>query len=222
MLASERMRENVRKGVTRRDKEKIQHRDIGNKMLQKATKELIPTMQKKVEEIAIKVEELIGDDVGLLAPQIELIIGNRSINDLASATQSRSYTAEELMIGLELYRQVIAMINTKVLYPPSIYTFCSFMNISSTTYKSYLTDPDKAEAMRMIDDYIAGVQFTSAQMGKLKEISTIFGLKATHGWYEAQAPVQIKGEVKLDIDEIRSTIKEINKGKAIDVDYEEK
>ena len=94
------------------------------------------------------------------------------------------------------------------------------MNISSTTYKNYLTDPDKAEAMRMIDDYIAGVQFTSAQMGKLKEISTIFGLKATHGWYEAQAPVQIKGEVKLDIDEIRSTIKEINKGKAIDVEYD--
>ena len=58
-------------------------------------------------------------------------------------------------------------------------------------------------------------------MGKLKEISTIFGLKATHGWYEAQAPVQIKGEVKLDIDEIRNTIKEIKRGKSIDAEYEE-
>lgn len=221
MLTPDEMRENVKKGVTKRDKKKIQHRDISNRMLQQASKDLIPTMQKKVEEIAKKVEELIGDDIGLLAPQIELIIGNRSIKDLASAITPRTYTPEELMIGLELYRQVIAHINTKVLYPPSIYTFCSFMNISSTTYKNYLTDPDKAEAMRMIDDYIAGVQFTSAQMGKLKEISTIFGLKATHGWYEAQAPVQIKGEVKLDIDEIRSTIKEINKGKAIDVEYEE-
>lgn len=221
MITSDRAKEVVKETNIKKDKKKIQHRDIGNRMLQQASKDLIPTMQKKVEEIANKVEELIGDDIGLLAPQIELIIGNRSIKDLASVTTPRTYTPEELMIGLELYRQVIAHINTKVLYPPSIYTFCSFMNISSTTYKNYLTDPDKAEAMRMIDDYIAGVQFTSAQMGKLKEVSTIFGLKATHGWYEAQAPVQIKGEVKLDIDEIRSTIKEINKGKAIDVEYED-
>lgn len=221
MPTAEKMRENVKKGVAKRDKEKVQHRDIGNRMLQQASRDLIPTMQKKVEEIANKVEELIGDDVGLLAPQIELIIGNRSIVDIASVTNPRMYTAEELMIGLEMYRQVIAHINTKVLYPPSIYTFCSFMNMSSSQYKSYLTDPDKAEAMRMIDDYIAGVQFTSAQMGKLKEISTIFGLKAVHGWYEAQAPVQIKSEVKLDINEIRNTIKEINKGKVIDAEYEE-
>ena len=221
MITSDEIKASVKKANVTRDKKKIQHRDIGNRMLQQASKDLIPTMQKKVEEIAEEVEKLIGDDVGLLAPQIELIIGNRSVKDLASATMPRAYTSEELMIGLEMYRQVIAHINTKVLYPPSIYTFCSFMNISSTTYKNYLTDPDKAEVMRMIDDYIAGVQFTSAQMGKLKEISTIFGLKATHGWYEAQAPVQIKGEVKLDIDEIRSTIKEINKGKAIDVEYEE-
>ena len=160
MLTADKMRESVKKSVARRDKEKVQHREIGNKMLQQASKELVPTMQKRVEEIANKVEELIGDDIGLLAPQIELIIGNRSLVDIASVTNPRMYTAEELMIGLEMYRQVIALINTKTLYPPSIYTFCSFMNMSSGQYKRYLTDPDKAEAMRMIDDYIAGVQFT--------------------------------------------------------------
>ncbi len=203
------------------DEKKIQRREIANKMLEKASKDLIPTMQKKMEEISLKIEEAIGDDIGLLAPQIELIIANRSLNDIAVGSVQKSYTAEELMIGLEMYRQVIAKINTKTPYPPSIFTFCSFMNMSSNTYNNYRTDPDKAEVIQMIDDYIAGIQFTSAQMGRLKEITTIFGLKSLHGWYEAQAPVQIKGEVKLDIDEIQKTIKEINKGKAIDVEYEE-
>ena len=204
------------------DRKKVQRREIGNKMLKEAQKDLIPLMKKKVEEIAIKIEETIGSENGLIAPQIELILGNRSLNDLASASIQRSYTPEELLIGLEMYRQVIAMINTKIIYPPSIYTFCSFMNMSSTTYKNYKLDPDRVEVMQMIDDYIAGIQLTSAQMGKLKEITTIFGLKSIHGFYEAQAPVQIKQEIKLDIDEIQKTVRELNKGKPIDVEFEEK
>ena len=48
----------------------------------------------------------------------------------------------------------------------------------------------------MIDDYIAGIQFTSAQLGKIKEVITIFGLKSIHGLYEAQAPVQVKNNDK--------------------------
>ena len=177
----------------KQDKEKIQHRELAKKMLDEASKDLIPTMRKKVEEI----------------------------NDIVVSSLQRQYTPEELMIGLELYRQIIAKINEKMTYPPSVYTFCSFMNMSSTTYKNYKTDPDKAEVMQMIDDYIAGTQLTSAQLGKLKEITTIFGLKSIHGFYEAQAPVVIKQDIKVDIDEIQSQIKELNKGKAIDVDYEE-
>lgn len=205
----------------KQDKEKIQHRELAKKMLDEASKDLIPTMRKKVEEISRKIEELVGKEEGLIATQIELIIANRSLNDIVVSSLQRQYTPEELMIGLELYRQIIAKINEKMTYPPSVYTFCSFMNMSSTTYKNYKTDPDKAEVMQMIDDYIAGTQLTSAQLGKLKEITTIFGLKSIHGFYEAQAPVVIKQDIKVDIDEIQSQIKELNKGKAIDVDYEE-
>lgn len=205
----------------RNDKNKVKHREIASKMLEHSKKELIPTMQRKVKEISQKIEELVGKDEGLITTQIELIIANRSITDIASISNPRMYTAEELMIGLELYRQVIAKINEKFTYPPSVYTFCSFMNMSSNQYKSYKSDPDKSEVMQMIDDYIAGVQFTSAQMGKLREVTTIFGLKSIHGFYEAPAPITVKKEIKVDIDEIQNQIKALNKGKAIDVDFEE-
>lgn len=206
----------------RKDKKIVQHREIANKMLAKASKDLIPTMRKKVEMISKKVEQLVGKDEGLIATQIELIIANRSLNDIASSSMQRVYTSEELMIGLELYRQVIAKINEKFTYPPSVFTFCSFMNMSTITYKNYKVDPDRAEVIQMIEDYIAGIQLTSAQLGKLREVTTIFGLKSVHGFYEAQAPTTIKGEIKIDIDEIQKQVKELNREKAIDVEYEEK
>ena len=208
--------------IENKDKEKMQHRELASKMISKASKDLIPSMKRKVEEVSERIEDLVGKDEGLIATQIELIIGNRSLNEVAVSSLQRNFTPEELMIGLELYRQIIAKINEHFTYPPSKYTFCSFMGMASTTYNRYMSDPDKSEVMQMIEDYIAGIQFTSAQLGKLKEITTIFGLKAMHGFYEAQAPVVVKGEVKVDIDEIQSQIRALNKGKAIDVEYEEK
>lgn len=205
--------------VKKVDQNKVKNRELAKKMLNEASKDLIPTMKKKVEEISKNIEKLVGKEEGLIATQIELIIANRSLNDVMTSTIQRQYTPEELMIGLELYRQVIAKINEKITYPPSVYTFCSFMNMSSTTYKGYKTDPDRAEVMQMIDDYIAGTQFTSAQLGKLKEITTIFGLKSVHGFYEAQAPIVVKQDIKVDIDEIQNQIKELSKGKVIDVEY---
>ena len=218
-------RKNIDKGVKetkiKRDKNKVLHRELANTMFEEAKKELIPLMQNKVNEIAKKIEELVGKDKGLITTQIELIIGNRSLYEIASGTIQKSFTPEELMIGLEMYRQVIAKVNEKVVYPPSIFTFCSFIGITSTTYNNYKSDPDRAEVIQMIEDYISGIQFTSAQIGKIKEITTIFGMKAIHGFYENPAPVIIKNDIKLDIDEIQSQLKALNKGKAIEVEYEE-
>lgn len=218
-------RKNIDKGVKetkiKRDKNKVLHRELANTMFEEAKKELIPLMQNKVNEIAEKMEELVGKDKGLITTQIELIIGNRSLYEIASGTIQKSFTPEELMIGLEMYRQVIAKVNEKVVYPPSIFTFCSFIGITSTTYNNYKSDPDRAEVIQMIEDYISGIQFTSAQIGKIKEITTIFGMKAIHGFYENPAPVIIKNDIKLDIDEIQSQLKALNKGKAIEVEYEE-
>ena len=190
-------------------------------MMEQSKKELIPYIQNKVKEISEKIQEVLKKDNGLITTQIELLIGNRNISELASGGISKSFSSEELMIALEMYRQVIAKINEKIIYPPSIFTFCSFIGISTVTYNSYKSDPDRAEVIQMIEDYIAGIQFTSSQIGKLKEITTIYGMKAIHGYYENPTPITIKNDITLDIDEIQNQIKALNKGRAIDVEYEE-
>ena len=194
---------------------------IADKVFNATQKELIPNMQSKLKEIAKKVSELDDNDNGLIATQIELILGERAWSDICTIN-SKTYTPEEIMIGLELYRQAIALINEKIVYPPNIYTYCSFMGISTATYNSYRVDPERAEAIKMVDDYIAGIQFTSAQLGKIKEVITIFGLKSIHGLYEAQAPLQVKSIDKTDIDEIRDQLKLLKKVGVVDAKYEEK
>lgn len=221
MNRSEQAKENAKKIKIKKDKDIVKHREIANKMLEHSKKDLIPTMQKKLKEVSQKIEDLVGKDEGLIATQIELIISNRSLNDIACSITNKSFTPEELIIGLELYRQVIAKINEKIAYPPSVFTFCSFMNMSTATYKNYKTDPDRSEAIQMIDDYIAGVKLTSAQLGKIKEVTTIFELKSVHGFYEAQAPVVVKQNIKLDINEIQNQVKALNNEKIVDADYEE-
>lgn len=203
------------------DSKKVLNREIANRMMEQSKKELIPYMQNKVKEISEKIQEVLKKDNGLITTQIELLIGNRNISELASGGISKSFSSEELMIALEMYRQVIAKINEKIIYPPSIFTFCSFIGISTVTYNSYKSDPDRAEVIQMIEDYIAGIQFTSSQIGKLKEITTIYGMKAIHGYYENPTPITIKNDITLDIDEIQNQIKALNKGRAIDVEYEE-
>lgn len=205
----------------RKDKNIKSREEISKKVFEETKKDLIPNMQKKLSDISEKVSNIIDKDNGLVATQIELILGERSWADICTIN-NKSFTASELLIGLELYRQAIAIINEKVTYPPSIYTFCSFMGISTATYTSYRADSERAEAIKMIDDYIAGIQFTSAQLGKIKEVITIFGLKSIHGLYEAQAPVQVKSNDKTDIDEIRDQIKLLKKTGIIEAKYEEK
>ena len=205
----------------RKDKNIKSREEISKKVFEETKKDLIPNMQKKLSDVSEKVSNIIDKDNGLVATQIELILGERSWADICTIN-NKSFTASELLIGLELYRQAIAIINEKITYPPSIYTFCSFMGISTATYISYRADSERAEAIKMIDDYIAGIQFTSAQLGKIKEVITIFGLKSIHGLYEAQAPVQVKSNDKTDIDEIRDQIKLLKKTGIIEAKYEEK
>lgn len=203
------------------DSKKVIKREIANKMMEQTKKELIPYIQHKVNEISKKIDEVLKKDNGLITTQIELLIGNRSINEIASCSVNKNFTTEELLIGLEMYRKVIAKINERVVYPPSIFTYCSFLGITTTTYNNYKNDPDRAEVIQMVEDYISGIQFTSAQTGKIKEITTIYGMKAIHGYYENPTPITIKNDITLDIDEIQKQVKALNKGKAIDVEYEE-
>ena len=62
---------------------------------------------------------------------------------------------------------------------------------------------------------------TSAQIGQLEKITSIFVSKAQHGLVEATTPIVIEHKKEQNIDAIKKRIAEIN-GEVFEASYEEK
>lgn len=127
------------------------------------------------------------------------------------------YTAEQLQIVFDYYREALIQVNRKFKYPPSKENFCAFAGISTSTYNQYLmsSDEDKQEVMLMIDDYIRENMLTSAQVGETREITTMFRGKTAHGLVEAQAPITIEHRTETDMSKISAMIQQLKKGKSL-------
>lgn len=203
---------------------KVKNQQIVQAIQEQAKENLLPTIANKCEEVSKYIEEKLkgySEAKGLTTTEIFNVIANRSIADIATIT-NKGYTPQELAIAFNYYVQMMTEINKYTAMPPSKSTFCLMLGISLVTYNNYLQDPERSEVMNMVETYITGVKLTSAQLGETKEISTIFDLKAQHGFVEVQAPTTIIHEKKIDVEDIRSQLAELRRGKAQDAEYEEK
>ena len=208
------------KDEEKRNKKNVQHQELVKEIQESTKKTLLSNIYIKAEEVSKELEKVLDDTSGLTSAQIFNLITNRCVSPVDIITK-KTYTAEELAIAFQLYKEMIAKINEKVTFPPNKLTFCQLLGISSATYNNYKEDPEKADVMQIIDDYILGNILTSAQVGQLEKITSIFAAKAQHGLVEATTPVVIKHEKEMDIETIKKKMSEIKRN-AIEVDYEEK
>lgn len=192
------------------------------KKVQEETKELLlPSIRNKMNEVAEVIQEKVSNNNGLTISQILPLITKRSTSDIATI-QNKSYTPYELGEALNIYMEMVAGINTICKFPPSKGSFCALLGISRKTYDNYMCDPEKIDIMGIIDDYITTSVLTSAQLGELREISSMFTLKSQHGFVEASAPVVIEHKKETNIDEIQNQLSALKRDKVIDADWEEK
>lgn len=131
--------------------------------------------------------------------------------------QPAKYTAEQLQIIFDYYREALVKINRKVKYPPSKENFCAFAGMSTATYNQYLisSDEDKQEIMLMIDDYIRENMLTSAQLRDIDNVTTMFRGKTAHGMVEAVAPIVVKHHSETDMSKINAMIEQLKQGKSL-------
>lgn len=203
-----------------RDKEEMKKQEIAKK-IQKETKDiLLPTVKNKMEQVSRLISDKLSNNNGLTASQILPLITRRSTSDIATI-QNKSYTSYELGEALNVYMDMIAKINQVCKFPPSKGTFCALLGISRKTYDNYMVDPEKVDIMGIIDDYITTSVLTSAQLGELREISSMFTLKTQHGFIEAQAPMVIEHKKTTDIEAINAQLEALKGNKIIEAEYEE-
>lgn len=127
------------------------------------------------------------------------------------------YSVDQLKIVFDYYREALITINKRYKYPPSKENFCAFAGMSTSTYNKYLTLPNEEmqELMIMIDDYIRENMLTSAQIGEIKEITTMFRGKTAHGMVEASSPIVVEHRSETDMLQINKMIEAVKAGKSL-------
>lgn len=192
------------------------------KKVQEETKDLLlPTLKEKSKELTNYIVELLNKkgEENVNNIQIMSLIAQRSMIEIANAGNI-TYTPQEIMIGFNLYLDMINKINEIKKYPPTVESFSIFMGISRSTYNNWLVDPNKKDVMDYIHSYLLGVLSTGGLTGEVKEISAMYQQKVM-GKIEAQQPIVVKHEKVTDIDEIQRQLKDLKGKKIIDAEFEE-
>lgn len=205
-----------------REKKKIEQEKMINKIKEETKEQLLPTLKKKTNELTNYIVELLKNkgEEKVNNIQIMSLIAQRSMLEIANVCNV-SYTTQEIMIGFNLYLEMINKINEIKKFPPTVESFCLFMGISRTTYNNWLVDADKRTVMDYIHSYLLGVLATGGLMGEVREISAMY-LQKTMGKVEAQQPIVVKHEKVTDVDDINRQLEALKKDNIIEASWEEK
>ena len=178
-------------------------------MIQEYKDNLKNELEQRLNDLSEKIQE---KNKNLTRLQIDAYLRHRGANG-----NSPLYSPEELAILLDYYQEMIIKVNEKAYYLPTKKQFCSFCGISSTQYNNWIRseDPERAEIMQKIDDYITDTMLTSAQNKEIDNVTTIFRGKTEHNMVEAQAPIIIEHKKEADLEDILSQVNALKSGKSL-------
>lgn len=182
-----------------------------NQIMEEYKKNLEEHMEARLEALSIEISS--KEEVqGLSSIEINELL--RPHNLIGS---NPKYSADQLKIIFDYYRDALITINKKYKYPPSKENFCAFAGMSTVTYNKYLQSPNEEmqELMLMIDDYIRENMLTSAQIGETREITTMFRGKTAHGMVEASSPIVVEHRSETDMSQINKMIEAVKAGKSL-------
>lgn len=184
---------------------------LDNAINQKRT-EIEDKLMKYVDENKIKRYNKDGDEyeVPNTNPLLIQKYFFQSINPLVNVEPL--YSAEKLGIVWQLYEEMIGKISAKIgIIVPNLSSFCSFAGIRLSTFKRYkqLPDEDMRIVVEKIEDGCYDSNITLAQMGYIKERSTVYRMKSEQERVEKEMPtVHIHNE-KVDLDEINKRLNQL-------------
>lgn len=203
------MKKSMDERIEKQDKDIKELRKLETELIEKEYKEgLKDHLEQQLFDLRYKITHM-DKETHLALVEIDRIIRGKTL------VGTNLYSAEELAILFDYYREFISEINKVTRYVPSKKNFCAFAKMSSRTYDSYLINGDsqRIDVMQMIDDYITDISLTLAQNREIDNVTTIYRSKAEHGMVEATAPIVIRHETDVNIEEIKEQVKALKAGK---------
>lgn len=204
-----------------KDKKEVEKQQLMKQIQEESKGKLLPTLKKKTEEATNYIVELLNKKGEEKVSEIQImsIIAQRSMLDVVNSGNI-TYTPQEIMIGFNLYLEMINKINDIKKFPPTVESFALFMGISRSTYNNWLVDPNKKDAMDYIHSYLLGVLSVGGLTGEVREISAMYQQKVM-GKVEQQQPITVKHEVTVDEDDIRKQLDALKRENIIEAEYYE-
>ena len=140
-----------------------------------------------------------------------LVINNYFFKPITPITsQEPVYNAETLGIIFDYYCELIANVNDKIGYfPSSLTSFCKLAGITLNTLRNYRSSQDynMRVVAEKIYDQVGDDNLSMAQLGIVKDRSTIFKMKSQNEMVEKQQPnININITEKPDMDRIAERI----------------
>ena len=214
-------RNGVKTYIRNKDKKEMEKQKLIEQIKEETKDKLLPTLKEKTKEATKYIVDLLRDkgEDKVNNIQIMSIIAQRSLVDIVNAGNI-TFTPQEIMIGFNLYLEMINKINEIKKFPPTVESFAIFMGISRTTYNNWLVDPNKKDVMDYIHSYLLGMLATSALTGEVREISAMYQQKVM-GKIEATAPIVVEHKKTENVDEIQAQLKALKQNKIIEAEYEE-
>lgn len=151
---------------------------------------VIDWMDAKCIKVSEKLDEFFASDEARgrlhsinVYPIITRIL---SVNNDFNNIKNRAFSEqEEVQFCFGRYQDIMAKINLKVVFVPSIENFCMFMGWTADMYKQMLKDsPSHIQAvMSMVEDYLIECQLSAGQRGFIANSLTKFRaqLAGEHG-----------------------------------------
>ena len=205
-----------------REKELQAKERLVQKIQDETKEQLLPALQQKANELTDYIVNLLNEkgEETVNNTQILSLIARKSLNEIAMNTYQISYTPQEIMIGFNLYLDMINKINDIKKFPATPEGFSLFMGISYDCYKLWLVDPNKKEAMDYINSYMLGTLSAGGLTGELKEISAMYQQKCL-GKVEQNAPVVIEHKKEIPVDDIQAQLNMLKRDGVIEAEFEE-
>lgn len=224
-IKTEEHKEKIKQSNRENREKKIQEKEqLVNQIREESKEKLLPTLKEKTTELTNYIIELLKNkgEEKVNNIQIMSLIARKSISEVAMSTYQISYTPQEIMIGFNLYLEMIEKINEIKKFPATPESFSLFMGISYDCYKLWLVDPEKKNVMDYINSYMLGTLSAGGLTGELKEISSMYQQKVL-GKIEQNAPVIIEHKKETDLGEIQNQLNALKRdGVIIDAEFEEK
>lgn len=212
---------NVGKNVReKRARDKAEKEKIANAIQEECKSQLLPNLQEKTKELSNNIISMLKENDKVSNTTILSLISRKSMSELTFGFTNLSYTKEEIMIGFNLYLDMIIKINEYKSFPATIESFCVFMGVSYDAFLSWECDIEKKPATDYIKSFVISGLATGGLTGEMKEISAMFQQK-TLGKVEQVAPQMVTHKIETDISVIQEKLKDFKKD-SIEATYEER